>query len=461
MEKHIFINWSNEGGQNNIDLFQTDDLPDYKLAFFNPLNFALQHKLRQNGQDVSISEYIRFDKDDFMRFMANIKNATKRLKTFLGTDGVLVVRSNMPNSYIQVRRYASQGTQKFTESVLPAFFWLEEFIGKFSFLYRYCNTLEFLDCNNALYRNFTGLPVACWQSHDIIPKGETTVLARCGSYSPFPILTRISLNPEPGEIYFIPEFKVNNENDLLVKAFEEVIFELKSGLLKPAWLYKYEKELEINNPFSVELDEINQKLEMYNKRKAALDNRFNMMKNLTRLLYRTGDDLSLAVREAMEFMGFECRIKLKSYEPIHNAFYATVDNLTPAIVQVASAETGPVTMEIFDRIKSEIDFTKYDRIPKLILVVNADYTNPPDIRTEPYTDELFDAAKEYGYAIISTMELFETVSYLWCKSKSDIFNTIQASLRKDILTCTGEFRIDERKYLLNRANRKTPAAVKR
>jgi hypothetical protein len=69
---------------------------------------------------------------------------------------------------------------------------MEEFIGKFSFLYRMCSAMEFVDFGNALYRNFHNLPITAYQSHDIVPEGEVPVLAGCGAQTSFPLLSRVS-----------------------------------------------------------------------------------------------------------------------------------------------------------------------------------------------------------------------------------------------------------------------------
>ena len=462
MSRAIFINWRSDSEHYiEKDLFQIDNLADYGIAFFDPLNFALKNNQRENSYDLSLAEYIRFDKDHFMTFMSNIKRVTEQFNDFFNNDGILIVRSNIPNSHIQVRKNAIKGTQKYTESVLSAFFWLEEFIGRFSFSYHLCNTMEFIDRNNALSRKFTGEPISCWQSQDIISKGKVTVLGRGGQNATYPVVTMVSLLTQRGNIFFIPEFNVANESQKLVEAFSEISGGRDDGLLKPAWLSTYEKELEINNPYEQEIYNLITMIEMYNKQKVTLLNKHHEILNLIGLLYKDGENLALSVLNGLKFLGFQCNDKRLKSESTDELAYMIKDGQEKALVIVIDTKTGPMTSEMYDRINSTVESLTGSNNYKVIVVANTDYMIAPDLRPASFPDEVMEKNATTQYCLISTPILYEIVTYLWYKSKSELFQTIQASLRKDLLSCIGEFIIDERKYLINRTTSRKLETVRK
>ena len=461
MGKVVLLNWADDNSQyENADLFKSSDLKNYNIALFDPLNFAARHNLRENTRDISSSEYKKLDKDEFMRLMANYKRVTHQLRMFLDNNGIFVVRSNIPNSYIQIRKYAAQGTQKFTESVLPVFFWLEEFIGKFSFLYRLCNKIEFVDYNNAFYRNFHKAPISAWQSHDIIPQGEVTVLARCGSQSSVPLLTKVSLKPGNGEIFFIPQLNITDETKQLVATFEEIIYELKLGLFKPSWLNKYEKEMDLNNPYKNEIAEIDQKIDLLSKRKLVLVKRENKIKECTGLLASAGEELASLVKYSFELLGFECSEKTKWLSDDKVSMCLVKNGNVEAIVQVTDTEKGALPHSVFESLIEIQGMDKFEKKPKMILISNSDRLNPPELRAPAFENDTIEASQKLEYCLIPSVELFEAVGYLWFKSKDHLFDTIKTSLRKDIMNCVGEFIVDERKYLIKKtvsSSRAVPA----
>jgi hypothetical protein len=451
MSRAIFINWRSDSEHYiEKDLFQIDNLTDYGIAFFDPLNFALENNLRENSYDLSLAEYVRFDKDHFMTLMSNIKRVTDIFNNFFNNDGILVVRSNIPNSHIQVRKSAIKGTQKYTESVLPAFFWFEEFIGRFSFSYHLCNSMEFIERNNALCRKFAGEPISCWQSQDIISKGKVTVLGRGGQNATLPVVTMVSLLTQRGNIFFIPEFNVADESQKLVEAFSEITVGRDEGLLKPGWLGTFEKELEINNPYEQDIYNLITKIEMYNKQKVTLLNKHHEILNLIGLLYKDGENLALSVLNGLKFLGFQCNDKRLKVESSDELAYMIKNGQEKALVIVIDTKTGPMTPEMFDRINSIVDSLTGANTYKVIVVANTDCTISPDQRPASFPDEVLEINAATQYCLISTPVLYDIVTYLWYKSKSELFQTIQASLRKDLLSSIGEFIIDERKYLVNR-----------
>lgn len=132
--KVMFANWTVDLPTCELyDLLAGDDFSQCNVLFLDPLEFAITHGLRNNITDLSETEYFPFDEREFGRYLVGIKQASAGLMALLNRGGLLVLRSQIPNSHIKVSKRTSAGSGTYTQSLLSAFFWLEEILGKYSF----------------------------------------------------------------------------------------------------------------------------------------------------------------------------------------------------------------------------------------------------------------------------------------------------------------------------------------
>ena len=124
----MFVNWHvSDERIEQCDLLDGTDFSGCRIIFFDPLGFAVKHGLRSNQHDISEAEYIACSEDAFMRYLAGIKAVSRHIKTVLENRGILVLRSQIPNSQFKIRKKSSVGSQSYTESVVSKIFLLEEY----------------------------------------------------------------------------------------------------------------------------------------------------------------------------------------------------------------------------------------------------------------------------------------------------------------------------------------------
>jgi hypothetical protein len=260
-------------------------------------------------------------------------------------------------------------------------------------------------------------------------------------------------------MFFIPEFNVADESRKLIKAFDNITKGNDSQLLKPDWLNIYEKELEINNPYEQEIYDLVNKIEMYTRQKVTLQNKHHEIMNLVGLLYRDGESLGTLVIKALNLLGFQCNEKQLKSDLVEGLAYLIKDNQVKALVVVMDTKSGPITDEIFDSITALADSLIGANDYKVIVIANTDHLISPDLRPAAFTLDALEKNNARQFCLVAAPVLYTAVTYLWYKSKSELFQTIQASLRKDLLSCIGEFILDNHKYLINRtATRQTERA---
>ncbi|MCK4373409.1 MAG: hypothetical protein KAW61_09680, partial [candidate division Zixibacteria bacterium] len=218
--KILFINWpTDQQANHHCDLLAGHDFSDYSIVFLDPLEFAVAHGLRSNCQFLSESEYISYNEREFSRFLTGIKRASESLKELLHKGGLLVIRSQIPNSHIKVRKRSSAGSGSYTESVLSAFFWLEDILGKYTFNSCRVKAIRFVAPGDPLGKPFARAGVDCVQTQDFIEKGQRHVVAAGGPYFKDPVVSRIVCDDWRGLVYVIPKFRVLHEERMLVEAF--------------------------------------------------------------------------------------------------------------------------------------------------------------------------------------------------------------------------------------------------
>lgn len=447
----LFCDWEIESEDyEQAKYFDLPNLDTYKVIFFDPLNFSINTGLRTNSNDLWTRENISLTEAEFQEYVAKVKVAVDQIRDFIYDGGVFVIRSTLPNSHITVRKKSSASSSEYLKSVISPFFWLEEFLGKYSFEHADENKLRFLDEENILSTVFKNTAVKCQQTQNVIPKGKTEVLANSCKQSRRPIITRVTFAPKKGEIFFIPKFIVKEESRLLAEAFIQIADNTAKQSLLPNWLINYEKELALASKYTHVVDEINYEIEKLKRKRASLLHKKEESEIYTDLLYKTDDELIKVVKKSLRLIGLISPEPPSYIEKGKFDFYYR-DKLAPHIVgQVVSSEEGPISFELFERFLEKLDGCKLKKEDKAIFIANADFHTDPARRQVWFEKEIITKSKERDICLLTTAELFIMACYLLGRSDSSSGKAIKESLKKDLLTCDTVFRFNQEKFYARR-----------
>jgi hypothetical protein len=443
----MFVNWHVPDERiEQCDLLDGTDFSGCRIIFFDPLEFAVKHGLRSNRNDISEAEYIACNEDAFMRYLAGIKVVSRNINTVLENKGILVIRSQIPNSQFKIRKKSSVGTQSYTESVVSPFFWLEEYLGKYSFNYCSLKTIRFLVRNHPLRKAFGGSAVSLLQTQTKITDGNVEVIAAGGLTFKSPAISRITFDSMSGQIYLIPQFIVKQEHLHLMDSFRRIAERKALGIDNPKWLDEYEDQLESLNPFRSELDKLDREINTLEGRKQEILEKMEATMRLVDLLVETGLGLASAARTGMDTLGFECS-QVGISEDGH-----TFDVLLKgkdagrAVIRVASADSGPIPATEIEKLAETIESRKLRVRPKGILIGNASRLAPPTERDQWFDHECLDLARRHDFCLFPSFEMYTAVCNVLHRLHSKHVEEIKMSLRRDILECDTLLSLNRKKY---------------
>jgi hypothetical protein len=381
-----------------------------------------------------------------MRYLAGIKTASKHIRTMLNCGGILVIRSQIPNSQFTIRKKSSLGTRTYTESVVSPFFWLEEFLGKYDFNYCNLRTVKYLVRTHPLKKIFGQSSVNLLQTQNSIGERQVEIIAAAGLAFKSPAISRVAYDSGPGQIYLIPQFDIEQEYLHLMDAFERIAFGRACGLDSPKWLDDYEAELESLNPFRSELDRLDREISVLENRKQETLEKHEATTRLVDLLAESETELGLAARTAMESLGFDCSPSgIDGSDQTFEALFQD-DKVRRAIVKTAATDSGPISTREIEELKQAIESKNLRVKPKGILVGNASRHEPPPDRGVWFDPECLDESKHNDFCLMPSYELYIGACHVLGRAGSDHVEDIKASLRQDILDCDSQFALNKRKY---------------
>ncbi|MCK4607463.1 MAG: hypothetical protein KAU35_09225 [candidate division Zixibacteria bacterium] len=444
-----FVNWPvDEDSVTSCDLLDGTDLGECGLVFFDPLQFARDHQLWTNVDSISDTGYVSRTETEFIQYLAGIKKASQGLQAVLASGGTLVIRSNIPKGYIKVHKKSTAAIKGYTETVMPVFFWLEEFLGKYSFQYCNTRTLKFLVPKNPLRNVFSESAVNCLQTLKAVGKGKREVIAGTGSTFRVPAISKITFDTVPGQIYLIPQFIIKGEPEQLIKAFRDVCQSRGTGSVRPRWLTYYENELRYFSPYREELERLDLEIEALKKKKGVILCKQAGIDRLADLLFENEGELVAAARTALETVGFDCA------EPVgkekQESFGASFrdDTIYRTLVRVASSNRGPIRVAELHKLLQSIDSNSLKVGLKGILIGNASRGSQPERREHWFDAECLELSKQHDVCLLPTYELFMIVCYVMTRRSADNIEDIKMSLRRDIFSCDTQFTVNRKKYAI-------------
>ena len=443
----MFVNWQVPDERiEQCDLLDGSDFSGCRIVFFDPLEFAVKHGLRSNRSDISEAEYIACNEDAFMRYLAGIKVVSRKINAVLENEGILVIRSQIPNSQFKIRKKSSVGTQSYTESVVSPFFWLEEYLGKYSFNYCSLKTIRFLVRNHPLRKAFSGSAVNLLQTQTKIAEGNVEVIAAGGLTFKSPAISRITFDSMPGQMYLIPQFNVKQEHLHLMDSFRRIAERRALGIDNPKWLDEYEVQLETLNPFRSELERLDREINTLESRKQEILEKMEATMRLVDLLVEIGLGLASAARTGMDTLGFECSPSGIAEDGHTFDLLLEDKNARRAVIRAASDDSGPIHVTEIEKLVEAIESRKLRVRPKGILIGNASRLTPPTERDQWFDPECLDLARRHDFCLIPSFELFTAVCHVLHKAHSEHIDDLKASLRREIIECDSLFVLNRKKY---------------
>ncbi len=444
-----FVNWPvDEDNVLSCDLLDGTDLGACSLVFFDPLQFARDHQLWTNVESISETGYVSHSETEFMQYLAGIKKATQSLQAVLANGGTLVIRSNIPKGFIKVHKKSTAAIKGYTETVMPVFYWLEDFLGKYSLQYCNTRTLKFLVPKNPLRNVFSGSAVNCLQTLKAVGKGKREVIAGTGSTFRVPAISKITFDTVPGQIYMIPQFIIKREPEQLIKAFKDVCQSHGSGSVRPRWLTYYENELRHFSPYRAELEKLDLKVEALKKQKTVVLSKQAGIDRLADLLFENESELVDAASTALQTLGFDCAEPAGTKDP--GTFGASFrdDTICRAQVSVVGCNRGPVRVDEFHKLLQSIQSNSLRVGLKGILVSNAARSSQPEHREHWFDVECLELSKQHDVCLLPTYELFTIVCYVMTRSSAKNIEKLKLSLRRDIFSCDTQFAVNRKKYAI-------------
>lgn len=448
-DKVMFVNWSvDQGKYNHCDLLAGEDFSEYNILFLDPLEFAATHGLRDNCIDLSETEYFPFDEREFGRYLVGIKQASAGLMQLLNRGGLLVLRSQIPNSHIKVRKRTSTGSGTYTQSLLSAFFWLEEILGKYSFKSCHLNAVRYLVPNDPVSKVFGKAAVDCIQTQNVMDKGRREVIAAGGPYFKDPIVSRLTSVDWPGLVYVTPKFSVKEETALLIDAFSQVYDRHQLNPNRPKWIGQYESQLDDLSPYRAEIDLAEAQIDALKRQLAGLQHKHEDLRQLTNMLHRERDEMGSAVESALKKIGFVIHVLSCEHNSTVWVAAETENDGDRVIFSAASSDEGPITSSAVEKFKQVVDQQKSQTPTKGVLICNADRGRPPENRTDWIEAEGLDLARQADICLIPSAEFYAIVTYLMGKADSKNLDDLKTSIRREIIACDSQLELNRKKYRL-------------
>lgn len=450
MSRVLYCDWT-EAPQSadRTSLFELTDLADYDIVFFDPLSFAAQVDLRKNTSEIYKTEYFTRTEDELRTFVASARLASEILRDFVIGGGIFVIRSIIPKSYIKVTKKSIVGviSNKYTESVVSPFYWLEEFFGKFSCEYSIEHSFAYIAPRSRIYKAFGQVPA---ESHCAVTlsRSEFQYVIAESPHEPYhPLIYAVSGRHGLGDTYVIPKFLIEDEAQKLADVFADIHKHKTSGIDYPFWVDRFEQKLNKANPFNRQVFDIDKEIEHLRRKRAHLFEQSEDIRELLHLVYSRDEDLKYAVKKAFEIIGFQFPAVPESLKEVPFDLYMRNDSAPNIAVDMYASEKFAIDMEEYQETMGNVDACNREDKPRIIIVANAANTVVPNKRVQEFADEVIRNNQSRGYSLLSSVKLFELACTVLDSQESPNLNELQESIQKDILDSRGEFRVDMRKYL--------------
>ncbi len=443
----IFIDWDQsvdtfESGT----LFDKTDFTKHDLVFVDLYQFALKNGLRTKDKEFKVAEYIDLDENQFINYLKRSKIVAEKFKAVLKNDGTLVFRSGIPKGHIKVRKRTSASIRAYTESVLSTFFWMDEVLGKSTFQDCVTKFLNYPDRNAPLFEVFGNCVVESRQAQISIGRGYRQVIATGGPTGKLPLVTKVSLSPEPGQIYFIPRFMVEDEQQKLITALTMLKDIAEPDYSKPTWLDYYEKQITDQNPLSQDIDLIDAQIEALTKQRIVLTQKISEGAILPELLWEKGPRLRQAVQSAFKYLGLELKVLEHLQEEVTIEGPIEDEHYQKLIIKAFDPAAETISVNIVENFLTKLSDRPKHPKPKAIIIGNGQCLLPPEKRTDWFDRAGILAARKQEVCLLTVLDLYTIAALVLARTGSDSQALIKKSLVKDLFATEGLFELNRSKY---------------
>lgn len=445
--KVMFVNWAVDLPTcESYDLLAGDDYSKCNILFLDPLEFAVTHGLRNNITDLSETEYFPFDEREFGRYLVGIKQASAGMMALLKRGGLLVLRSQIPNSHIKVSKRTSAGSGTYTESLLSAFFWLEEILGKYSFKSCHLRAIRYLAKNDPVAKVFDKAAIDCIQTQNVITRGRREIIGAGGPYFKDPVVSRVTSLDWPGLIYLVPKFSVKDETTLLITAFTQAHERHRLNPDRPKWIDQYESQLNDLCPFRPEIVSLETQMDVLKKQLAGLQHKHEDLMQVTNMLHRESDNMEISIEIGLEKVGFKTHVLSGVADGMVWVAMGKENDGDKLIFGAVSSDEGPIESSQVENFAQIVAQQKSKSPTKGVLIGNADRGKPPEKRTEWFDFEALELARQADICLMPSAEFFTIITYLMNKADSKNLDDLKSSIRREIMACDSQFELSRKKY---------------
>lgn len=445
----MFVNWPTQDAVTPFcNLLDGIDFSKHKLVFFDPLRFAIMNRLVAPEADISDVNYASFEERDFVRYLGATRRAAESLQKLLDDGGLLILRSNIPKAHIRVKKRSTAGTRKYTESVISAFFWLEEILGVYSLTYCQAKTLRYVKTKTPLLHVFGKAGVHCLQTLNSASKAQLEIIAVTSGSANSAAISKLTFEGNSGQVYMVPQFLTKGETGKMIDAFRQIAVSTQSGSLRPSWLSYYEKQVKDFSPFRTMIDKVEIEMETLKKQMATLVRKQEVYDGLPQLLFESDSELELATRTALEILGFVCVSPPSGSRATSFEVHAAEDKGTRMVVRPVFTETGPILGGHVTMFQSALEGRTSAIKAKGILVSNAARYVRPEQRQVWFDEKAVEESKRTDICLMPSLVLFTMALYVMTRHDAENLDGLKNSLRRDIIECDSIFILDRKKYAI-------------
>lgn len=239
-----------------------------------------------------------------------------------------------------------------------------------------------------------------------------------------------------GVIAFLPRFKATEENNNKFIGILLGIAKKHFGSETPTNPPDWTESIKIPGVqvLTKGVSDVEAKIQELYAKKQKIEKQINGLNDYKFLLYEQGHALERKVVDSLRLLGF----KAETVSGENTDFDVIIESEEGrGIVEVEGKDNSSIHKNKIDQLLSAInqDAEQRDAFAKGILVGNHYRLKPVNERGEPFTETVIKLAKQYHYALITTVELFKASIYFLENPEDE---TIKKACRMAIFETDGE-----------------------
>ncbi|MEW6600803.1 MAG: DUF4388 domain-containing protein [Nitrospirota bacterium] len=181
----------------------------------------------------------------------------------------------------------------------------------------------------------------------------------------------------------------------------------------PSWVFDPSFRTPEENALHKEIADISKKIGALEQERKDLEHRIDSSASIRALLYEQGNELELAVLDALTILGFSARPLEESGSDCNIIFESPEGR---CLGNVEGKDNMAIDIDRFSQLERNLqeDFARegVEEYAKGVIIGNAERLRPPSDRGETFTVKCVTAAKRVRIALVRTSDLLGPVGYL-------------------------------------------------